>query len=72
MRLPSGQDISVGQVCTSTEHHLILRQELTYPATNGQTIHTLMEYYDVQLGAEPDPKLFDIAHTFTVYDAAVK
>jgi hypothetical protein len=72
MRLPSGQIATVGKVCSSTEHHLILRQELNYPTSNGQSVHMLMEMYDVQLGVEPDPKVFDVKNAFTVYEPSAR
>jgi hypothetical protein len=72
MKQPSGADLRAGQLCTSTEHHLILKQELNYPTTGGQSVHSSMELYDVQLGTEPDPKLFDVAHSFTVYEPTPK
>jgi len=73
MHLSTGADGTVGSVCTSPEHNLMLRQELTYPTTNGQTVHTLMEMYDVQLGNEPDAALFDVSKQFkTVFQPATR
>lgn len=58
---------SAGRACTSVKYDLELRQDLTYPSSSGRTIHTIFELYEVQLGMEPDPKLFDVRANFTVY-----
>ena len=71
MHTQSG-DISAGQVCVSNEHHLLLRQELAYPTGNNQSTHTLIEFYDVQLGAEPDPKVFEVSRSFTIFEPSAQ
>jgi len=56
-----------GQVCRSVKYDLELKQELSYPNSAGKIVHTVFQLYDIQLGREPDPKLFDVRGSFTVY-----
>lgn len=71
IHMPSGNDVPAGQMCISRENNLTLKKEETYSVGND-TFQLLMEYYDIQLGVEPDPKLFDFgfAHSFTVFEPA--
>jgi hypothetical protein len=60
----------VGRHCFSEQYELDLKEDstLTYPI-KGQPAwikHLVIEKYDIQIGQEPDPKLFDIKTNFTV------
>jgi hypothetical protein len=70
IHMPSGKDVPAGQMCISRENDLVLKKEETYSVGTDQTFHVLMEYYDTQLGVEPDPKLFDFSRSFTVFEPA--
>jgi hypothetical protein len=69
IHMPSGNDVPAGQMCISRKNNLTLKKEETYSVGND-TFHLLMEYYDIQLGVEPDPKLFDFSHSFNVFEPA--
>jgi hypothetical protein len=57
----------IGQSCRSVEYYLTLRWDKTYKSDNGDTFHSVFQMYDIHIGSEPDPKLFDLQGTFTVY-----
>jgi hypothetical protein len=57
----------IGQACVSVKYGLLLKQETKVNSRDGAaTTHVLTEMYDVRLGAEPDPKEFDVDGTFEV------
>ena len=63
----SGQLQEVGKFCISLEYDMVLRQEITHPLrTQGQTFHKVVEISGVRAGAEPDPKMFDLQHTYSL------
>lgn len=63
---PDGRRERVGENCISLEYALELRGE-NRVTQHGVTRHTIMELHDVQLGVEPDSKLFDVERTYTVF-----
>jgi hypothetical protein len=66
--LQSGQRILIGRTCKSKQYNLVLRMEYTKPTKDPteKQYRTTTEYFDVQIGVEPDPKLFDLT-AFTIY-----
>jgi hypothetical protein len=68
-RLNAGESpTQIGRHCLSKQYDLDLRQEMTLEAGSptGKTVRQRTELYDIQLGVEPDSKLFDL-EPFTVY-----
>lgn len=55
----SGRD--VGRFCIAPEYGLALRVESFGKRADGSTVRVITELYDLQLGSEPDPKLFDLS-----------
>ena len=58
-----------GRHCFSEEYELDLKEDATFTySIKGQTQiqHMITEKYDIHVGQEPDPKLFDIKANFTV------
>jgi hypothetical protein len=68
----AGTRTLIGHGCNSEKYNLALKVDVTIPGRNGQSIHKVTEMYGIQIGLEPDPKLFDVQHNFTIYrpDAA--
>jgi hypothetical protein len=64
-----GTKTPVGTLCDSDQYHLILRMDITNPGKNGTSSHNVTELYNIKVGLEPDPKLFDLQHNFTIYRA---
>lgn len=66
-----GSQTLIGHACLSEKYELSLKMEFTMPLKVGQSVHEVTELYNIQLGQEPDPRLFDL-HNFTIYrpDAA--
>lgn len=62
---PDGRKERNGEACVSIENDLQLRTDRQH-TQNGVTHHGITELYDIQLGVEPDPKLFDLQKT-TIY-----
>jgi hypothetical protein len=64
---PDGRRDSIGENCISVEYALELRTD--HKTVQGGTArHVVNELYDVRLGVEPDPKLFDLRNSgVTVY-----
>jgi len=62
---PDGRQERVGEHCVSLEYALTLREE-SQATQNGVTRHVRIELYDIKLGAEPEPALFDIQRNYTV------
>jgi hypothetical protein len=60
----------VGRHCFSEQYELDLKEDstLTFPVKGQPALirHLVIEKYDIQVGQEPDPKLFDIKTNFTV------
>jgi hypothetical protein len=59
---PQGR-ILIGSNCVSEEYGLVLRTDVTTPSaiTVGKAAHQTTELYDIHIGVEPDPKLFDLS-----------
>lgn len=59
---PKGR-ILIGSNCVSDEYHLVLKTDVTTPSaiTVGRAAHETTELYDIRIGVEPDPKLFDLS-----------
>jgi hypothetical protein len=66
MMWPDGRKERMGEVCVSMEYDLVLHKD-NQLTQNGITHHAVTELYDIKLGVEPDPKLFDLQKTTTVY-----
>jgi hypothetical protein len=66
MMWPDGRKERMGEVCVSIEYDLELHKD-NQLTQNGITHHAVTELYDIKLGVEPDPKLFDLQKTTTVY-----
>jgi hypothetical protein len=63
----AGTKTIIGQGCHSDKYNLTLKLDVTVPGKNGQSAHNVTEMYDVQIGQEPDAKLFDVQHNFTIF-----
>jgi len=59
---PAGT-ILMGTNCVSEQYDLILKTDVTRPSdlVKGKAAHETTELYDIQIGVEPDPKLFDLS-----------
>lgn len=59
---PSGTT-RVGSNCVSKEYDLVLKTDITIPSANqpGKSAHQVTQLYDIRMGVEPDPKLFDLS-----------
>ena len=59
-----------GRHCFSEEYELDLKEDVTFifsfKGQSDKIQHMITEKYDIQVGQEPDPKLFDIKANFTV------
>ncbi len=66
LHLPDKPVAQIGETCMSIDYNLMLKQESNYPTPDGKVYHVIFEMYDVHLGTEPDPKLFDLKK-FRVY-----
>jgi hypothetical protein len=58
---PSGTSL-IGSNCVSEEYGVILKTDVTRPSdlVKGKAAHEITELYDIQIGVDPDPKLFDL------------
>lgn len=63
---PDGRREVIGEHCVSLDYALTLREE-SRATQNHVTRHVKIELYDIQLGVEPDAKLFDIENSYTVF-----
>jgi hypothetical protein len=63
----AGTQTLAGHGCFSEKYNLTLKTDVTIPGRDGQSIHKVTEMYDIQIGEEPDAKLFDLQHNFTIY-----
>jgi len=61
-----GKVIGGGKSWYSVENVLLVKSDVSYPLGNDDTVHATFELYDIDLGQEPDPDLFDIAKNFQV------
>ncbi|MGH9683844.1 MAG: hypothetical protein ACRD4S_09580 [Candidatus Acidiferrales bacterium] len=68
-RSPTGVETVVGTRCHSEQYNLDLRIEYTMPtqSADGTIEHMVLEMYDIEVGTEPDPKMFNLQHNFTIY-----
>lgn len=59
--IPAGR-LLIGSNCRSKEYDLVLKRDVTRPSQKslGEAVHEVTEFYDIQIGVEPDPKLFDL------------
>ena len=57
----------IGTNWRSLEYNLNLRLDLTRKLDNGDSVHEITELFEIHIGTEPDPKLFDLQKNFTVY-----
>lgn len=63
----AGKVVGGGQGCFSPENDLLVKNDITYRTLNGaMLVHIVNQLYDIQLGQEPDPNLFDIKKNFQV------
>lgn len=65
MRWPDGHIDKTGEYCASIEYALTLREDEKL-TQKGVTRHATKEMYEIKLGVEPDPKLFDVSAQFQV------
>ena len=66
MQWPDGRRERTGEDCVSIEYALRLREDRKL-TQRGITRHATTEMYEIRLGVEPDPKLFDVSSQFQVY-----
>jgi hypothetical protein len=59
MRVMGGQLFQAGQVCTAPDYGLLVKRDMTYPSADGRTEHVVWTMQGVEIGKEPDRKLFD-------------
>lgn len=68
LHIPGNAPVPIGRTYRSIEYNLELKEDVTTrPVGTNKTIHTVFELHHIQLGLEPDPKLFDVHANFTVY-----
>ena len=53
-----GELFPAGQICVSPDYGLFLKREMTYPSADGGTEHVVWTIQNVEMGKEPDGKLF--------------
>lgn len=64
---PMGKPTGSGKGCYSLENDLLIKNDVTYPTYDGKgVVHDTYELYDIHLGQEPDPNLFDLQKNFQV------
>lgn len=64
---PLGKPIGSGKGWYSVENDLLVKNDVTYPTYGGKgVVHDTYELYDIHLGQEPDPNLFDLEKNFQV------
>ncbi|MGA9885216.1 MAG: hypothetical protein WBQ34_15990 [Candidatus Acidiferrales bacterium] len=63
----AGTVTRVGSSCYSKTYNLTLKTDSTITGSNGRSARNVIEMYAIRIGMEPDPKLFDIPHNFTIY-----
>lgn len=57
----------VGKACFSADYDLTVKKDITTHSTDGKTVvHSVFELYDIHVGQEPDPSLFDLNKNFLV------
>ena len=59
MRVMGGKLFQAGQVCTAPDYGLLVKRDMTYPSDDGRTEHVVWTMQDIEIGKEPDRKLFD-------------
>lgn len=60
---PDGTMVPAGGGCQSAEYGLTLKLEILATEPGGNKTHrTLTEMYSIEVGKEPDPKLFDFSN----------
>lgn len=65
--MPGKPIIPMGRACTSIQYNLELKEDVsTQPVKTNKTIHTVFELYQIKLGLEPDPRVFDVHANFIV------
>lgn len=70
---PGKAPILTGQGCRSAQYELDLYYDYTNaPTSTGKVAHSAFKLYDIQIGVEPDPKLFDLETNFTIYTTEAK
>ena len=57
----------IGKSCVSTEYDLRLWQDVTVPTVENRPERTRTRLYEIKLGTEPDPSLFDVRSAFKIY-----
>lgn len=59
---PAGTSL-IGTNCVSEQYDVILKTDVTRPSAlvKGKAAHQITELYNIQMGVEPDPKLFDLS-----------
>lgn len=62
----------VGSFCIALDYGLALRVEAKGQSPDGTKTRFLTELYDLQIGATPDPKLFDLTQFATMKMAPAK
>ena len=65
---PDGKtNVRIGETCESVEYNLELKHDFTVPQPSGKIVHDQYELYDIHVGTEPDPSIFDLQKHFTIY-----
>lgn len=57
----------IGKSCVSTDYDLRLWEDVTVPTVENRPERTRTRLYEIKLGSEPDPSLFDVKSAFKVY-----
>lgn len=65
---PDGKtNVVVGTTCESVEYNLELKHSFHLPQPDGTAIQDTYQLYDIHIGTEPDPSLFELQKNFKVY-----
>ena len=57
----------IGKSCVSTDYDLRLWEDVTVPTVENRQERTRTRLYEIKLGTEPDPNLFDVKSAFKIY-----
>jgi hypothetical protein len=71
----TGEKVPAGKHCYSDTYELDLKEDnnFTWPMKDSvRTQHLVIEKYDIQMGQEPDSKLFDVKSNFVVFSPEPK
>ncbi|HLV94975.1 MAG TPA: hypothetical protein VKS44_07270 [Candidatus Acidoferrales bacterium] len=58
-----------GKACFSTDYDLMVKKDITSHSNDGKrVVHSIFELYDIHIGEEPAPSLFQVNKNFLVLE----